>query len=346
MWFQIFVVDFRIHILRNVVPNICCRLPDSTAIVLGKAALWLCFSSHGNKFVCAEYSDQRLKTEYVEAGIVGPEIENPILKVQIVVSGDQGTFYMQKLSMVGVDVQVAAAGGQNNHDGGERVRGATAAATAPRNSDVVGNKLLDGHGRSEDQMRDSMLAVQPGIHLLRRENVDIKGAMASLSSTVERGFSIVNGNIRRLGDQPGTRVVTAGLQEETPHAGGLDALVQAVAVGADGARPGALPMANATLMLTPRSLHDLWQEYMHRVGRRKPARHFSPTERGRVRHKYYWRKIIWDLIADLVRQGHTADTVIEVIIYAIYGGQTSVINIINGLKRDKKSGALSPNLTV
>jgi hypothetical protein len=44
-----------------------------------------------------------------------------------------------------------------------------------------------------------MLAVQSGIHLLRRENVEIKGAMASLSTTVERGFSIVNGNIRRLG---------------------------------------------------------------------------------------------------------------------------------------------------
>jgi hypothetical protein len=48
-------------------------------------------------------------------------------------------------------------------------------------------------------MRNRMLAVQSGIHLLRRENVEIKGAMASLSTTVERGFSIVNGNIRRLG---------------------------------------------------------------------------------------------------------------------------------------------------
>ena len=140
----------------------------------------------------------------------------------------------------------------------------------------------------------------------------------------------MNGNIRRLGNRSGTRVVTAKLQEGRPHAGrGLDALVQAAAVGADGARPDALPMTNATLMPKPSSLHNLWQEYMHGVW-----------------HKYHQRKIVWDLIAGLVRQGHTADTAID-IIYAIYGGQTSVTNIINGLKRDQKSGALlSPNLRV
>jgi len=104
-----------------------------------------------------------------------------------------------------------------------------------------------------------MLAVQSGIHSLQRENVEIKGAMASLSTTVERGFSIVNGNIRRLGNRPGTRVMTTGLQEERLHAEGLDVLVQAAAVGADGARgpEDALPMTNATLMPTPISLHNL-----------------------------------------------------------------------------------------
>jgi hypothetical protein len=33
-------------------------------------------------------------------------------------------------------------------------------------------------------------------------------------------------------------------------------------------------------------------------------------------------------------------------IYAVYGGSTSVTNIINGLKRDKKSDTLCPNLRV
>ncbi len=200
-----------------------------------------------------------MKIKCVEAGIVGPVSETLILKVQIIVSGDQGTVYMDKLPMVGVDDQVAAAGGRNILDGGDRSGGAAAATVAPRNNEgVVGNRLLDGHGPSGDQMQNWMLAVQSGIHSLQRENVEIKGAMARLSTTVEQGFSIVNGIIRRLGNRPGTRVMTTGLQEERPHAGGLDALVQAAAVGADGARgPDALPMTNATLMPTPRSLHNL-----------------------------------------------------------------------------------------
>ena len=131
-----------------------------------------------------------MNTECVEAGTVGLESENLILKVQIIVSGDQGTVFMDELPVVGVDHQVAAAGGQNNPDGGDRSEGAAAAA-ALRNNNVVGNRLLDGHGRSGDQMRNLILAVQSGIHSLRRENVlEIKGAMASLSTTVEHGFSI------------------------------------------------------------------------------------------------------------------------------------------------------------
>ena len=55
--------------------------------------------------------------------------------------------------------------------------------------------------------------------------------------------------------------------------------------------------------------------------------------------------MVWDLIAGLVRQGHTADAGIDRI-YAVYGGQTSVTNIIAGLKRDKKNGTLSPNLRI
>jgi hypothetical protein len=38
----------------------------------------------------------------------------------------------------------------------------------------------------------------------------------------------------------------------------------------------------------------------------------------------------------------TAETVIDKI-YAVYGGQTSLTKIINGLKRDKKDATLNPN---
>ena len=56
--------------------------------------------------------------------------------------------------------------------------------------------------------------------------------------------------------------------------------------------------------------------------------------------------MVRDLIAGLVRQGHTAEIGIDRI-YAVYGGETSVTsNIIDELKRDKKDGTLSPNLRI
>ena len=106
-------------------------------------------------------------------------------------------------------------------------------------------------------------------------------------------------------------------------------------------------MTMVTLMATPRSLHDFWQEFQHGVGGRKAARLFCYSERGRSKFKYFWQKVVWDLIAGLVRQGHTADAGIDRI-YAVYGGQTSVTatNIIAGLKRDKKNWTLSLNLRI
>jgi hypothetical protein len=65
-------------------------------------------------------------------------------------------------------------------------------------------------------------------------------------------------------------------------------------------------MMLATLLPTPRSLHDLWQDHEHGVSGRKTARLFFHSERS----------------------------------------QTSVSNIINGLKRDKKNGTLNPNLRI
>ena len=142
-----------------------------------------------------------------------------------------------------------------------------------------------------------------------------------------------NGNVRRIALQPARRVAAP------------------VVVADGGAGVVDMGAANdlammATLMPTPRSpLHDLWSEYLNGVGGRKPARLFSHTERGHSKHRYSRRKIVWDIMSGLVRQGHTSELAIDKI-YGDYGGQTSVTKIINGLKRDKKNGTLNPNLTI
>jgi Transcriptional activator of glycolytic enzymes len=142
-------------------------------------------------------------------------------------------------------------------------------------------------------------------------------------------MQMMNGNIRRLAMRPAWNVprnaAAATVGQEQP----VLPQQQAAAAGGDHA------MMLATLMPTPRSIHDLWQEYQHGGGSwwEKSREVFL---RGRSNHRYHRRKVVWDLIAGLVRQGHTADTGRDRI-YAVYaGGQTSVTNIINGLKRDKK----------
>ena len=201
---------------------------------------------------------------------------------------------------------------------------------------VEGEAGAGGVGGTNVSLRNQLIGVQSCLLSMRQENLELRNAINTLKVNMERNLQMINGNVRRLAMRPvgvGTaRATTAGA---VPQQQQRD----------DAAAGGDHAMMLATLMPTPRSLHDLWQEYQHGVGGRKPARLFSYSERGRVKHRYCRRKVVWDLIAGLVRQGHTANAGMDRI-YAVYGGQTSVTNIINGLKRDGKNGTLSPNLRI
>ena len=98
----------------------------------------------------------------------------------------------------------------------------------------------------------------------------------------------------------------------------------------------------AELSPHPRTLHDLWQEYMYGIGGRKAAKDFSSAERGKVRHKYCRRKLVWDTVSRLVRAGYTAETAIDRI-YQCYGRNQAVSKIINEMKVHKQHGG-HPNL--
>ena len=102
---------------------------------------------------------------------------------------------------------------------------------------------------------------------------------------------------------------------------------------------------SASLTPTLRNLHDVWDEYINGIGGRKAARLFTYRERGRVKHKYSRRKVIWDLISGLVREGYTSQVAIDKI-YAAYGEGTSVTEIIDRIRKDKKNNTLNPNLRI
>jgi hypothetical protein len=55
----------------------------------------------------------------------------------------------------------------------------------------------------------------------------------------------------------------------------------------------------------------LWEECGRGIGGWRAARLFTRDERGRVKHKYYKRKMVWDLISILVRGGPTAQVAID-----------------------------------
>jgi hypothetical protein len=97
----------------------------------------------------------------------------------------------------------------------------------------------------------------------------------------------------------------------------------------------------ATLSANPRSLHVLWEEYERGIGGRRAARLFTSDERGKVKHKYHRRKMVWDLISTLVRGGLTAQGAIDRI-YDHYGRADSVTTIITKMKNDRRNGTVFP----
>ncbi len=122
-----------------------------------------------------------------------------------------------------------------------------------------------------------MLQLQSGIFSLRRENLELHNDIAALKQFTESGFATINGNVRIVAIQKACRVATAT---------GLDFLR-----GSYGACPCPRNDNPPTLSPNPKSLFDLWDEYLNGIGERKPARLFSKSERGRVKYKYSWRKV-------------------------------------------------------
>ena len=95
----------------------------------------------------------------------------------------------------------------------------------------------------------------------------------------------------------------------------------------------------ALLSKCPKTLYDLWKEYVFGFSGNKLAREFNRHERGAVRHLYSKRLIVWKLADDLVRMGYTVDGAIDRI-YSVYGHKTSNIILIRMIIADKKVGGI------
>jgi hypothetical protein len=151
---------------------------------------------------------------------------------------------------------------------------------------------------------------------------------------------MINVNLRRIASQPIRALNNAAQQNNNGdnNNGGNNG-------GSAGAGGIANPLVPAELSPTPRTLYILWQEYQDGLGGRKAAHLFSREERGRVKHKYHRRKVVWDLVSRLVRAGLTAQVACDRI-YTVYGDDKTVTYIINRIKEDTKNNALHVTLQV
>jgi hypothetical protein len=305
-------------VLSHVVPHVRRRIPQGASLVLGKAVLWCIFCPDSHYFaIPQDYAEQvRMEWKHVR-GENWRDDQNPIKRVPITVNGNQGSVFIDELPDVVLD----------------------------ENGNVIGGGDVRGNGI--EAIRNQLLAIQAAMMSLRRENNELRNEIGHNRLAMQRGLEIVNGNIKRIAIVPAhRRARVMGGGEVAPdlfaaNAGGGNG---EPGTGGVGAADNGLAMM-ATLMATPRSLHDLWSEYQHGVGGRKAAKLFTAAERGRVKYKFTRRKVIWDIVSNLVRAGHTSDTAIDRL-YTVYGGQRSTTEIINLVRRDKKLGTLNPNLRV
>jgi hypothetical protein len=142
------------------------------ALVLGRALLWLVFEDRDGYL--PEELDDRVKLAYRDIpGRTLPLIENPIKKVLLVVTGDEGEVYIDEVGGGDDD-------DENENDG----------------SDNVGRRT---RRRIE---RDEIRALQSQMAGLRRENHELKSQLQLFSNRTDRQFATLNRNVRRIAVQP------------------------------------------------------------------------------------------------------------------------------------------------
>ena len=82
---------------------------------------------------------------------------------------------------------------------------------------------------------------------------------------------------------------------------------------------------------------------MNGIGSNKAAKDFTSRERGRCKHKYCRRKVVWNLIQEQINNGKTASIACDDI-YAAFGPNLSITQIITAIKRAKARNEMPPFL--
>ena len=286
--------------------------------VLGTALLWACFDPQVQTRV-PQFIRDRVKAEY---GAIRPEAfsedVNPVKKVRLVI-------YQVGEALL-IDEEPAA-GGPGDEDEPPPVNNEDGILHRQRRTVV-----LQAAGRQ--QLADHTTAQLHGISMrLTRVEEQVVATAGELKLEIQRQFSTVNKNVRRL--QITAPAVRRGGNNNGNHHG-------------DDAPIATQPRRREVqLSKRPKDLYSLWAEYTHGLGGLKAARDFTSVERGAAKQKYYRRKTFWDVVATHVDGGFTAPTAID-LVYQVYGRNLSVTMVLNKMLEDRKryNGRPHPRLRV
>ena len=87
----------------------------------------------------------------------------------------------------------------------------------------------------------------------------------------------------------------------------------------------------------PPNLHVVWNDYERGVGGNKPAKYFTKTVCGRVKHMYYRRLVLWKGVEKMIARGTICDTAIESIYY-VYKPLQKVTAILDAIRINERNG--------
>jgi len=140
-------------ILSQVVPSIRKRLPDSACLVLGKALLWLIYSSVAHDYIPIDMIE-RVKSEWDQLGRDGDFVGSPVDQRMVVVTGDHGEVC---IDLIDTEFRI-----NEDRDGGVALGGG-----------AIRNQLLG--------LRSSMMSI-------RQENLELKTTTTALKLELQRSL--------------------------------------------------------------------------------------------------------------------------------------------------------------
>ena len=192
------------------------------------------------------------------------------------------------------------------------------------------------------------------VRLNRLEQIQLEGfngldrGVLDLRSMAEKRFSAISKSMQGLAIQPPRQMYNYMSRQQQNRLDGLARQAPRGDTAGDGEEKENDPppresqgflLNGAVLSKRPKNLHELWHEYVHGIGGNKPAKDFTPQERGHKANKFAYcrRRPFWDCMKKLINSNYSAQEAIKRI-YSSYGHNSSVSTILAKFQEDKSRG--------